>query len=155
MYEEMTHTREALRKYGYGEYADPKTPEEVEKIKIYLGLSGYELKEQDLDPVEEARSHFGVEEGAGGEQAVSTEMPQTRAATLQDEELVVEITDKQEIEELLGILSYVSGEYAGAFRRAWAGNIRIVTEDGLEQCAYVQMGMLPEKYLLRFGEPAK
>ncbi len=156
VYEEMTHTREVLRKYGFGEYADPKTSQQVEKIKIYLGWSGYELKEQQLDPVEAARRHFGVQEADGaGQQVMSTEMTQAVADSLQDEELVVEITDKQEIEELLEIISYVSAEAPGAFRQERVGNIRIVTEDGKERYVYVPKGEMPEKYLLRFGELTK
>lgn len=151
VYEQMTHTREVLRQYGYEEYAAPVEAEEIDKIKIYLGWSGYELKAENRDPVEVAREYFGVQDGTG-----QTEMTQdVNAVEMPDEELVLEITAEEEIEELLEIISYVGREYAGAFGQTRVGNIRIVTTDEQEISAWVPRGAMPEKYLLRFGKLTK
>lgn len=151
VYEQMTHTREMLRQYGYEEYAEPVAAEEIDKIKIYLGWSGYELKEENRDPVEVAREYFGAQDGTG-----QTEMTQdVETVEMPDEELVLEITAEEEIEELLGIISYVGGEYAGAFGQTRVGNIKIITTDEQEISAWVPRGAMPEKYLLRFGKLTK
>ncbi len=168
VYEEMTHTREALREWGYGEFADTINPEDVERLEIYMGLWYSEMIAEGIDPVEYAREHFEVYGGTGefNEQTVveyynGTEFvyPEDaeqyiKAVDTKDEQIILKITDREEIAELLELLSYTDAyRYSGgAFGRELSGRVDVIMKDETEFTGMLYGGTLPEKYVIRFGE---
>lgn len=156
IYEWMTHTLEALRTYGYAEYAEPPRAEDVEEIRLSLGYR-YADNETAWDPVATARDVYGVirEEPAESPEVDygvygGPEVYRTAAA----EEYMLHITEEDEIRELLELLSYDSGRSSrGVFRLKPVEQVTIVLkEDRREVDVNIPYGALPEKYILRFGE---
>ena len=71
------------------------------------------------------------------------------------QELVLHITEPEEIEELLSLISY-SREYmgVGVFKKRFI-DISMTDTKGEDFTCYIKKGELPEKYIRRFGELAK
>lgn len=170
VFEGMEHTREALRQHGFAQFADPLAPEDIEEIQLSLGYR-YAEDGTEWDPVEDARDVYGVrraEDGAGvsAEEAESETYDAVygaETATATDygvysdyagEVLMLHITDKDEIRELLELISYDEGRYynGGAFRLNKVDRVTLVlSEDGDRINVNIPYGSLPEKYILRFG----
>jgi len=158
VYEDMKYTREALRQQGFGTMAEPMAPEDVEEIQLSLGYrqDGYEAE----DLVEWARGIYGVwpKEDTGTEAAEIFDEPAGEAVETYDsreeQEIILRVTDRAEIEELLELISYCDTRFSSAFRPWEVGYVAIVAaEDGEDQYYNVTIpaGSLPEKYILRFG----
>ena len=163
LYEGMEHTREALRECGFGDYADPMTAEEVKEIRICSDVWLSELESEDIDLMERVREFYEVyADGDGSDIGTSEEQTKAVVETYQrewsmdervDEAIYVSVTDKDEIEEILELVSYYDGNYvSGAFQERLVGNLTIITEDGYAGDTYVYSGTLPEKYIRRFCE---
>lgn len=164
VWEEMTHTIEALKKNGYGGFVEPVDAEEVEKIRLSLDWWYSEL-EEDADLVQLAREYYQVYDGTAGlaadepeKTSESADMPTAPVRTSggtdsgKDGRVTLTITDREEIAELLELFSYYQYYSNGAFQmRDTRGGIEIVTGDTAES-AYIFEGALPEKYILKFGE---
>lgn len=165
VFEGMEHIREALRQQGFGELAEPVEAEDVEEIQLRLGYE-YRDIEEGLDLVEAARDIFGVtaEKDSFGAAPETASVSQTYAGEdlmLQDEDIMLpeqavmlRITDKAEIRELLELVSYSRDRYysGGAFRPTRVDRITIVLSEGKQELSVnIPKGALPEKYILRFG----
>lgn len=167
VYEGMVHTREVLREYGYDWMADPIAAEEIEEIRLGIGWRYSETGDSDL--VGLARRQYGVwaqeeydreyEEGSDQEAGAAVYETQQYGNDDAGEEILLRITDRAEIAELLELLDYDSGRYSGGdiFRPGRAGDIYIIFSEtganGEEAAVYasINLGALPEKYVLRFG----
>lgn len=169
VYEEMTHTREALRENHLEAWADMPEASDVEAINLRLGCTVTEAVEKHLDPVELAREEFGVYQDGepAGEEAVNEAMVET-AETIVFEDgyytetyydygngglLQITVTDPAEIEELLQLSSYERGGNSRFFsRQYYCDGLEIVTTDGKSDYMEIPLGALPEKYILRFAD---
>lgn len=158
VYEDMKYTREALRQQGFGTMAEPVQPEAVEEIQLSLGYrrDGYEAE----DLVEWARGIYGVlpKEDAGTEAAKIFDEPAGEAVETYDsreeQEILLHVTERAEIEELLELISYCDTRSTSVFRPREVGYVTIVpAEDGEDQYynVTIPLGALPEKYIQRFG----
>lgn len=64
----------------------------------------------------------------------------------------VVVTDREEIEELEALLIYIQNYYhRSVFQRRYI-SVTVKGEDGDEWMGYLPKGVLPEKYILRFGD---
>lgn len=165
VFEGMTHTREALRNGGYGSYADPLDTDDVEKIRLQLWSYYHESDFADLDLVAEAREVYGVFGGEdareGGSQPTTEELPagalleggfdSEQDQSGEGSRIALEITDPEEIGELLGRISYVSCRDNVFADRSVVDEIQLVDREGSKYRVGVYAGELPEKYIQRFG----
>lgn len=159
VFEGMEHTREALRQNGFAQFAEPVEPEDIEEIRLSLGYRY--LDEGDTwDPVAGAREVYGVtlkeeSEGASEEKALEPAGETTDFGIYSEpEEVILHITDEEEIRELLELLSYDEGRYynGGAFRLNRVDLVTLVVSGEVEAFSVnIPFGALPEKYILRFG----
>lgn len=176
VFEGMEHTREALRQQGFEQYAEPVALEDVEEIQLQLGYRY--LEEGDTwDPVAIARDVYGVwpeteSTGISGEEAENADIYDqaypavdfgvydqpysTERGAPYGEYVGLSITDEDEIRELLELISYSDGRSytGGAFRTGIVDQIALVLlgeEDEEILSVYIPFGVLPEKYILRFG----
>ena len=166
VFEGMEHTREALRQQGFAQYAEPVALENVEEIQLNLG---YYYRDDNLTLAEAAMEVYGVwpetdSAGISGEETADFEIydqqyPVEYAETYSEDEraiVMLHITDKDEIRELLELISYSEGRSytGGVFRTGIVDYISLVLsgEEGEESLSvYISFGALPEKYILRFG----
>lgn len=174
VFEGMEHTREVLREYGFGWYAEPVAVEEIKEIRLGLGYQ-YRETGKGLDLVEAAREIYGVWPGEDSTAEYGEGSPELSEETLSvlpegadyvgygdpyadtyvEEEVVLHITDEAELRELLELISYDTGRYygGGAFRPNPVDRVTIVlSEEEQELTVNIPEGALPEKYILRFGE---
>lgn len=166
VYESMEHTREALRECGYAYWADPVSAEEVEEIRIYSDVWTYDLEEnENIDLMERVREYYGVYANEDTENSLKAAEGTVPAAVTEEKAVVIDkdnidrdriylsVTDKEEIRELLELISYTEGMFnSGAFREELTGELVIVTEEGTAETGCVYEGTLPEKFILRFQE---
>lgn len=161
VFEGMEHTREALRQQGFAQFTESVALEDIEEIQLSLGYSRY-LDDGAWDPVAAAREVYGVrlKEESEGVSEEKTFEPAGEAvdfeAYSEPEEVILHITDENEIRELLELISYSEGRSftGGAFRTGIVDYITLVLsgEEGEESLSvYIPYGALPEKYILRFG----
>lgn len=161
VFEGMEHTREALRQQGFAHFAKPVEPEDIEEIQLSLGYRYWDEGDT-WDLVAIARDVYGVwlkkeSEGASEEKALEPAAEATDFGIYSEPEAVIlHITDKDEIRELLEMISYSEGRSytGGAFRTGIVDYISLVLsgEEGEESLSvYIPFGALPEKYILRFG----
>ena len=162
VFEGMTHTREALRQQGFTEFAEPEDAENVEEIRLSLGYR-YMEEEGGYDLVTMAREVYGVNPAEGPEEAADdTEAGYNPATadqkTMSSDEIVLHITDKEEIKELLELLSFeeTRNYNGGAFRERQVYQITLIPVEKEESVVSeipmsISYGTLPEKYILRFG----
>ena len=61
------------------------------------------------------------------------------------------MTDPAEIEELLELLSYMRPVNQGVFKPWMLNTVTAVDREGNETTLYIELGALPEKYVLRFA----
>ncbi len=166
VYESMSNTVAAMKELGYGKWVEDMDVSEIEEIR--LGLGAY--PDADVTPeqlVALARSQYGVYLPGQTEQNIS-EILYRSSETVYDYEIVekvqvatvaveyqeapyISITDKEEIEELLSLMSYT-----GRFRTTlFAGRmlqVDVVNTENEYLNMRIPMGVLPEKYIQRFGE---
>ena len=165
VYESMEHTREALRECGFAYWADSIAAEEIEEIRIYSDVWAYELEEdEDINLLNRVREQYGVYDdegtesnGTGTVETVSVDRPEVVAVECSsaygDDRFYLSVTEKEEIRELLELISYTDVYYnPGAFQKELRGELMIVTKDEKMGGCYVYEGTLPEKYILRFQQ---
>ena len=150
-----------------GRFLQPFDADEVNSITLNLGydywyeetgvLTDYELWAREEYGVftEEGESNRFREPLSEDEEIIYKEMG---AATqmAQAKEVMITITDKAEIEELLSLVNY-ENPYNGSsiFSQGNAGGIYVNTTDDKEIGVTIKKGILPEKYIKRFGEIGK
>lgn len=64
----------------------------------------------------------------------------------------IQITDREEMEELMGLLSFSRNTYSNSIFEKDFINVMSIMEDGSVRDWYLPVGALPEKYMLRFGK---
>lgn len=168
VYEEMTNTRETLRAYGLQEYADPMKAEEVQEILLHFTWYGEEEDSPEL-VIQKAREFYYSQEQQIREEAAAAEEEYWSTVDYdldwdkipENNNLYhycsVKITNPQEIQELLNLVSY---DYEGynMFRvdRVYGISVLMKEPDAEGETVKYDLSMmmdtLPEKYILRFGE---
>ena len=107
------------------------------------------------DGAGEAQKDIGQEAGEGDRP--EKENIQAETVSINREEFPVDgcrvvITDREEIEELEALLTYIQNYYhRSVFQRQYVSVI-VKGENGDEWMEYLPKGALPEKYILRFGD---
>ena len=163
IYESMKRTIEALKALGYEELVTPWKAEEITSVNFSVDDFGLYKTAEDI--VEAARMRYGVyREENPGEQAEGVQTTeQTVSGAVMDyadqsitaerrKDLTLYITDQEEIEELLALISRDDGyKRWGVFKRSFV-TISITDREGETVTCYIKRGDLPEKYLQRFGE---
>ncbi len=177
LYEGMSHTREALRECGLGSYADFIPAEDVSEIRLYVNIP-YGEGTDGLDGasiLKYAREEYLVYDGEGPveeekEETYIGDAPAIESYTIDAAvgELYYSVRDPEEIEELLGLVSFGNSYSSdGLFGKVRVGHIElimkgdaskdqdiIIDKEGRERNVFSVMvyeGTLPEKYILRFG----
>lgn len=165
IYESMRRTIEALKSLGYEELVTPLKAAQITSVGLSVDNFGVYRTAEDI--VKAAREKYqvyggeeyqayGGENGPIGEQAASLATPvdyvnQEYSSTRQ-KDLTLYITDQEEIEELLPLISYSDGtRRRGVFKKSVI-SISITDREGETIECYIRAGDLPEKYVLRFGE---
>lgn len=169
VYEGMSHTRAALREYGYENYADSPDVKDVAEIRLRLENNYKNADLSKLDLVADARRTYGVFGDDGGE-TIQEDEPKPAGAkfeisdvnkgrdkwTDEDGRIVLRITDPGEIRELLGLISYEYRRNTSVFSSGeMTDAVQLVMADNNIYTVRLYRGALPEKYILRFGELQK
>lgn len=153
IYESMEHTLEALRQAGYGEWVEPPDPSEIQSIEFSLScLASRPLTAEEV--IAEARDAFGTGSDAS-ERREEYYVGDVYAGEEEESGINaynwrIYVTDPDEIEELASCLSYTYTQQD--ILHSGYGSVTVVYGDGREEICYIQKSMLPEKYILRFGE---
>lgn len=152
IYDTMENTLEALKQAGFGEAAAMSDLSGISSVELLLWIE----EGADTSPeavIEQARQYYGV---FAEEQSVeSEEEAESRAEKAEyygiRERKQVSVADREEIEELLPLISRLRPNPSGSvFEAEWVEIAMI--EDGKEHYCYIPWGALPEKYIHRFGE---
>ena len=166
IYSYMEHVAEVIRQAGYGEWVSEREAASISDIRIGLcvQLDGTETEEE---LIALAMKVFGVQEEqeTSGQMITEGIMAETMAAEgiggdrfmvpLEDEaSSVLRITHRAEIEELLPYLNYTTGESSSPLRKQYV-RVLVGGVDGKVSECYIQKGVLPMKYILRFGDIAR
>lgn len=160
IYETMERVLEALNQAGYGEWIAVAESAHVRAVELPLRLYGEDSISAEI-VVARARDVYGVygegaekAEASDGEEA-SGEVREAARAEGGYADCAIYVTDRAEVEELLMLASHVAPYRGGnAFREDYV-DISVEDEDGNAQLYYIRKGLLPEKYILRFGERAE
>ncbi len=153
IYESMTRTIGALKELGYEELVTPGKAAEI--ASIGLGVDDFGTYRTAEDIVNAARKRYCVygrdnAEGQSAEGAYVSTAPQSTGRRTED--LTLYITEPEEIEELLPLISYGSGyKRWDVFKRSFV-RIGLTDRKGETFTVYIKEGDLPEKYIQRFGE---
>ena len=174
VYENMTNTVAKLKELGYGEWVAEVAAEDVSEIRLRLGaypeadttseqLIAYARQnygvylpgqtEEDIWKIlEEVGNGIYYSEGYEYEAIYEEKVSVTPIATMEyAKEPYLSITDRDEIEEILSLLSYMDRFQNPIFTRE-----RLSTEvrekDGNDYVLRIPVGVLPEKYIQRFGD---
>ncbi len=161
IYESMERTLEALRALGYESQTVLRKAEEVASVNLILGIGEWGENATAETLVEAARKKYGEDTGEqsvvdteayGGTVFMETENVPQAVYDGESRELVLYITEPEEIEELLSLISY-SREHKGegVFKKPVI-SISMTDRKGESASCYIKKGELPEKYILRFGE---
>lgn len=140
VYDTMKNTVEVLKKYGFDDFVEVFEAEDTAKISLSLYLRE-ELQGPEL--VEVARTAYGA--GISDDRVLR--LSGTPSA------VGITVTDPEEIAELMEFICY-NERHAGAgiFYPGMAGQTTLTDKDGTAYQVYIPKGVLPEKYILRFGE---
>ncbi len=153
----MEHTIEALRKAGYGKWVEEPDVSEISAIELGLH-SNHGLITSPEDIMTTARKLYGVEldkDFAQGEVRTSEAAEYVGSVddTNDEKKMVLQITNRAEIEELFEHISYTScGE--NIFIKGYV-KITLVDNSGNIRECYYQKGNLPMKYIQRFAQLAE
>lgn len=161
IYEEMHHTVEALCRLGLEDFVEPMDAEELQEIVLSLNY-WYSSVQEGFNIVKTACDIYGVyPEGmdVSGYELEISDLPASQTETdfavntYSDEEIALHITDAEEIESLLKLVSYQGKRHdSGIFQPTQVDNITLVCEDGRIYNVYIPRGALPEKYILEFAK---
>lgn len=164
IYESMERTLDALRALGYESQIVFRRAEQVASVNLNISVGNWGEARTAQELVEAARRKYGESAGvqtgesaeavSGAASAESWDYPYT-VYDGETQELVLHITEPEEIEELLSLISY-SREYmgVGVFKKRFI-DISMTDTKGEDFTCYIKKGELPEKYIRRFGELAK
>lgn len=165
IYESMGRTVEALKALGYEGLVTPWKTEGIASVNLSVDNFGVYRTAEDI--VEAAREKYqvyggeeyqsyGGENGLTGEQAAVMEAAEGYSSqsivSSRQKDLMLCITDPEEIEELLSLVSYSRGSKRWGIFKKSVVSISITDREGEELECYIRAGDLPEKYIRRFGE---
>ena len=179
VYEGMTNTIGVLQNNPWCQaFLVPIAAQEVDHIILELGYyseeeivnNGYDyellakeryglLTEEDLETLRQNYEAQQMKKEQPAEVTTTMDMPvaytEQVVAESRGEELYVTVSDPEEIQELLDIISYSSPDRGnGAFTPYFIG-IRLVDVNGVERAVYLREGQLPKKFIARFAELAE
>lgn len=154
IYESMSRTVEALKQLGYEKQMTLKSVGEITAIE--LKTDRWVTVDSPEEIIAAVREQYGVKAEGSGEAPVNANGEAAMVQTVDEhcQEAVLFVTDPEEIEELLALISY-NRDYrrARGFERAMV-SLEMTDKDGRRSKGYIRKGDLPEKYILRFGELA-
>jgi hypothetical protein len=148
-YESMERVKAVFEKYDYKKVLNPIEVEDVKQISMHVYLDKYKN--------ESLKNAFGLEEeekevvSKADTSMVEHVLVEEVTETYEAEVYNAIFTEKQDIEEILGLVSFRSPNYRSIFRDAYSNaEIRIELKNG--ETFYVQMktGIFPEKFLEYF-----
>lgn len=155
VYDTMERTVAALEDAGLGEWVEELDPGEL--ASVTLTLRDYSGSGPDAEEtIARAREWYGVY-GSGEnlrdeEKSMPAESDRTYADRVAEPMPMVEITDSGEIAELCALMDYdwfCQSDYV--FRNGCV-QIFLTDGEGNSYTGYLERGVLPEKYILRFGD---
>ena len=149
VYDTMTNTVRAMEQAGYGKWVREIPAEEIKAIRLELGYFPdiNATPEQLIALAKDTYGYIEEHEQKNPEMASAYEIVTCEVGG----EPYLEITDKNEIAEILQHCGYRSGYRSNVFGRGYV-RITYVKPDGTESRLFLKSGTLPEKYILRFGE---
>ncbi len=155
VYDTMEHTVEALRGAGCEKWISELNPEEFVSVTLNLPY-GFDQDMSEEERIANAREYYGVplqtEEGILPEEAeTSYENTQMKVDREYNWSPALEITDPAEIAELCGLVDYAGPSRSDRIFQEGCTEIYGIDKEGSRQRLYLPMGVLPEKYILRFG----
>lgn len=170
VYDDMSCTVEALRQAGYGEWVKVEEASQIASIELGLFYNdkGYSADQalRGEDRVAAARLTYGVYGGKTEEDLKAGFM--AAAETFRDtwpaepgaevfggegtERGSLFITEPKELEELLQWIEYERSERGGSLYWKECVDVIVTARDGRVFTGYLRKGVLPEKYIYRFGE---
>ncbi len=155
VYESMPRTNEVLKQYGYDFSQSVPTAEELQYVEIVL----YHQEGQNVKQMLGLEPFSTVEDVENKEKAEVTEV--TTVGIVETKEMVsyaydknykARILDKNEIEEVLSVLTYEQPNRWGVFGKTnmVSGEVRLAYENGDLYHVELNAGVLPEKYVPYF-----
>lgn len=162
--EEMTNTIAAMKQLGLGEYAEVVSADEVQEITLDTYYYRSDLY-AGVNLVEYVCEMYGVyPESLDIDSYVYDESDLPRAVDYETIEkwgvngegtIGLSLTDREDIEELLELISYSDYRNYSIYHPELAGNITLVMKNGKKYEVRIPYGALPEKYILKFAEMQK
>lgn len=154
VYDTMERTVAAMREAGFEEWVSETDPASIVSMALnFNGSYGKELTKE--EKIAMAREVYGVY-GDGGavedDGEMSAESAETRADTLAEWVPAVEITDRAEIEELCALMDYADSCRSDQMFQEGHAELSYTDREGNTWSCYLPKGVLPEKYILRFGD---
>ncbi len=155
VFESMPRTNEVLEQYGYDFSQTVPTAEELQYVEIVLyNQEGKNVKQmlglEPLSPVEDVEN----EEKAEVTEVITTGIVETKemVSYAYDKNYKARILDKNEIEEVLSVLTYQQPNGWGVFGKTnmVSGEVRLAYENGDLYHVELNMGVFPEKYVPYF-----
>lgn len=159
IFENMTHTLEAMEKNGIRIFNQPTEAEDVESITFQVDGSRYWHRgDLSISPAERIiRGYFGVYPESQPE--ISGEETDAGPNTMAAEELPFysfTVTDPAEIARLMPLIQYSDMRHGrGIFTEGFVENVRILDRQGAEWGVCLRQGALPEEFIRKFLEEAE
>lgn len=151
VYDTMERTLEALERAGFGEWTETADPSQIRSV--LLGLETYSYDMTEAERIEAARKKYGIYVPEETEAQPAAPATVETAATTRDlaGPASLKITDPEELKELIPLLEYETPYRSNTlFQEAYI-EVLMVDAQGEEIPCYIRKGVLPEKYILRFG----
>lgn len=154
VYDTMERTVAAMQDAGFGEWVSETDPDAIAGMKLsFYGSYGNEMTKE--EKIAAARECYGVyEDGGAGEdnEGISAESAETITDMLVEWVPTVEITDRAEIEELCALMDYAEASRSDQMFQEGYTEFYYMDREGEAWSCYLPRGVLPEKYILRFGD---
>ncbi len=155
IYDTMEYTLEALENAGLGEWAAAPDPGEITAISLSLPGNYEEMTAEEMTDL--ARKYYGL--AGDQEDQEEQEKAELFGETIQatpDREFgllpALEITDRALIEELWALMDYSDPCRSDSLFREGGVEVSCLDREGNSLRCYLPMGVLPEKYILMFGD---
>lgn len=155
IYDTMEHTLEALEDADLGEWAAAPDPGEITAISLSLPGNYEEMTAEEMTDL--ARKYYGL--AGDQEDQEEQEKAELFGETIQatpDREFgllpALEITDRALIEELWALMDYSDPCRSDSLFREGGVEVSCLDREGNSLRCYLPMGVLPEKYILMFGD---
>lgn len=133
--------------YGYGDRADSTAEDLILAARLTYGIYGEETRAALEKRYREAEEAYY--EALAYEEYADTEIVEEYEQEVQ--EPCLQITEPEEIEELLALVSYTTPSRGINLFQGEYVRIEITDREGKTCAAYLEKGKLPEKYVYRFG----